>query len=91
MMGAIDIEEDAEAVAGQHPVPTKTRWFEMWHYLGRNTRKSLQKLENNDVKDKNYKEALKALTKYFAPTLNRIYQMHVLAEIKQGETLSTQK
>ena len=35
MIGTLDIEEDAEAVAGQNPDPAKTRWFEMlWHSLG---------------------------------------------------------
>ena len=77
MMGAMDIEEDAEAVArqdGQDPIPAKTRWFELlWHYLGKDTRKSLKKLDTNGVEGKSYKEAHEALTITFHFGINIIH------------------
>ena len=80
MLGAMGVEQDAE---GKH------KQFDLlWHYIGNQTRRTLKQLENNGVEDKSYVKAHKALSAHYAPTLNRIYQMHILADIKQGETES---
>jgi predicted Zn-ribbon and HTH transcriptional regulator len=48
----------------------------------------LKQVDDNGVDSNSYEEAHKALTKRFAPTLNRIYQMNVLADMKQRESES---
>ena len=95
MIGALNVEEDTPAVqaadaegdaAAVVAIPARTRRFELlWHYIGKDSRKTLKKLANNGIDTKEYRRAHEALTAQFAPILNRIYQMHVLAEIKQGE------
>ena len=80
MIGAMGVPVDAD---GKH------KQFDLlWHYIGNQTRRTLKQLDNNGVEDKSYPTAHKALSAHYAPALNRIYQMHVLADIKQGETES---
>ena len=87
MLTAMQIEADHAEVDADHPA--STQWYDLfWHYIGKETRKKLKKIEDNGIAAKNYTKASEALTKYFAPTLNRVYQMHVLSETKQAASES---
>ena len=93
MINAMEIGEDALAIPandGNAAVAAKTRRFDLlWHYIGKDSRKKLKTLEDNGIEEKNYAKAIMALDKCWKPTLNRLYQMHVLLEMKQQVGQST--
>jgi hypothetical protein len=83
LVNAMNIPDDREA---RHNQPARTQRYAMlWHYIGKDTRRILKKLDENGIEDMNYVKAKDALAKYFTPDTNRIYQMHILNEIKQQE------
>ena len=62
----------------------KDKFVKLWHYLGP-VRKTLKKLEENGVQDKDYDKAKKALNKHFCPKRNNIYLLNKLYHTKQDD------
>lgn len=86
MVGAMNIDADAPANGNN---PTQTQWYKLFfHYIGPKTRTVLKQVDDNGVESKSYAKAHASLTKRFAPSLNRIYQMNILAEMAQRESES---
>lgn len=61
---------------------TEDRRAMLLHYIGTDVRKLFKKLENTGD-DNDYDSAVAALSKYFAPTMNRIYLMNHLQQTSQ--------
>jgi len=70
MLRAMKITDDAD------------RRAMLLYYVGNDVRKLFKKLDGTGD-DNNYRNAHEALTKYFAPTMNRVYLMNSLQNVKQ--------
>ena len=93
MLDAMQVQDDAPAVVDAaneaNNVAARTeRYRLLWHYIGQDCRKRLKKCDNNGIENASFTQAHTALTRTFSPTLNRLYQMHVVHGMKQGEAES---
>ena len=93
MLDAMQIPEDGPAVVdADHPENNRAarveRYNLFWHYIGTDCRKRLKKCDENGIATSDYTAAHKALTAKFNPTLNRLYQMHVVHSMRQAESES---
>ena len=83
MVGAMNVPDDAP---GAENTPAKTQWYKLfYHYIGPESRIVLKQCSENGMDSSDYGKAKKALTDRFSPSLNRMYQMNILYDIKQNE------
>ena len=93
MMNAMQIPDDRQAVVdAENPrnnvAAVTERYRLFWHFIGNDSRKLLKKCDENGIETSDFAKAHAALTKKFSPTLNRLYQMHMVHSMKQGEAES---